>query len=155
MSACCDVAIDSRQNPQVLTVFICRSKTDQSESGTRLYLERTGNILCPVSAMLVYLAICPPTPGPLFIFQDGSHLSRDRLVTHMRDTLSQLGVDVTKFSGHGFRIGAASSAAKAGFSDSFIQKLGRWKSDAFTTYIRTPVEDLAAASAVLSRANFN
>ena len=119
MLSVADVAIDSRQNPQVLTVFICRSKTDQSESGTRLYLERTGNILCPVSAMLVYLAICPPTPGPLFIFQDGSHLSRDRLVTHMRDTLSQLGVDVTKLSGHSFRIGATSSAVKVGFSDSF------------------------------------
>ena len=71
----------------------------------------------------------------------------------MRDTLSQLGADVTKFSGHSFHIGAASMAATAGFSDSFIQKLGGWKSNAFTTYIRTPVEDLAAASAVLSCAN--
>ena len=54
-------------------------------------------ILCPVSAVLAYLAVCPLIPGPLFIFQDGIHLSRDRLVTHMQDTLSQLGVDVTKF----------------------------------------------------------
>ena len=148
-----DVAIDSRQNPQVLTILIRRSKTDQLGLGTRLYLGRTGNILCPVSAVLAYLAIRPSTPGPLFIFQDGTPLGRDRLVSQLRDTLSQLGVDVTKFSGHSFRIGAASTAAKAGFSDSFIQKLGRWKSDAFTTYIRTPVEDLAAASAVLSRAD--
>ena len=71
----------------------------------------------------------------------------------MRHSLSQLGADVSKFSGHSFRIGAASTAARAGLSDSFIQKLGRWKSDAFTTYIRTLAEDLAAASAVLSQAN--
>ena len=148
-----DVAVDSRQNPQVLSVLIRRSKTDQSGSGSHLYLGRTGNILCPVSAVLAYLAIRPPTPGPLFIFQDGTPLSRDRLVVHMRHSLSQLGADVSKFSGHSFRIGAASTAARAGLSDSFIQKLGRWKSDAFTTYIRTPAEDLAAASAVLSQAN--
>ena len=45
------------------------------------------------------------------------------------------------------------NAAKAGFDDSFIQTLGRWKSNAFTAYIRTSVEDVAAASAILSHAN--
>lgn len=148
-----DVAIDSRQNPQILTILIRRSKTDQSGAGTHLYLGRTGNILCPVSAVLAYLAIRPPTPGPLFLFQDGTPLSRNRLVTHMRDALCQLGIDATNFSGHSFRIGAATAAAKAGFDDSFIQTLGRWKSNAFTAYIRTSVEDVAAASAILSHAN--
>ena len=146
-----DVAVDSRQDPQVLTVLLQRSKSDQFGAGTHLYLGRTGNTLCPVSALLAYLAIRPSTPGPLFVFQDGTPLSRRQLVLHLRDALSQIGIDVTNFSGHSFRIGAASTAAKAGLSDSFIQKLGRWKSDAFTAYIRTPANDLAAASAVLSQ----
>ena len=134
-----DVAIDSRQNPQVLTVLIRQSNTNQSGAGTHLYLGWTGSILCPVSAVLAHLAIRPPTPGPLFVFQDGTPLSRDRLISQTRDTLSQLGLDAAKFSGHSFQIGAASTAAKAGFSDSFIQTLGRWKSSAFTAYnIRTP-----------------
>ena len=37
-----DVAMDSGQNPQILTVLIHRSKTDQSGTGSRLYLGRTG-----------------------------------------------------------------------------------------------------------------
>ena len=75
------------------------------------------------------------------------------LVSHLRGALSHLGIDGTHFSGHSFRIGAASTAAHAGFSDSFIQVLGRWKSAAFTTYIRTPVDDLVAASALLANGN--
>ena len=59
-------------------------------------------------------------------------------------------MDATNYSGHSFRIGAATTAARAGFTDSFIQTLERWKSQAFTTYLRTPVEDLVAASARLA-----
>ena len=148
-----DIAVDSRQNPQVLTILLRRSKTDQFGQGTQLYLGRTNSTLCPVSAVLAYLAIRPSVPGPLFVFKDGTPLSRSHLVSHLRGALSQLGIDGTNFSGHSFRIGAASTAAHAGFSDSFIQVLGRWKSAAFTTYIRTPVDDLVAASALLANGN--
>ena len=145
-----DVSIDSRDNPQVLTVRLRKSKTDPYGSGTYIHMGRTGTQLCPVSAVLAYLAIRPPTEGPLFIFNNGTPLSRNQLVRHLREALSQIGVDVNKYSGHSFRIGAATTAAAAGLSDSFIQTLGRWKSSAFTAYIRTPVEDLAAASAMIA-----
>ena len=78
-----DVAIDSRDNPRVLIVFIRTSKTDQFSKGTHLYLGRTEGSLCPVSSMLAYLALRPPTPGPLFIFQDGTPLSRGQLTAHL------------------------------------------------------------------------
>ena len=68
----------------------------------------------------------------------------------MRAALSQAGVDTAGYSGHSFRIGAASTAARAGFNDSFIQTLGRWKSAAFSTYMRTPVEDLVAVASRLA-----
>ena len=145
-----DVAVDSRTNPQVLSIFLRRSKTDPFGTGTYLYMGRTGTSLCPVSALLAYLAVRPSNPGPLFVFYDGTPLSRARLVTELREVLSQIGLEVANYSGHSFRIGAATTAARAGLSDSFIQALGRWKSLAFTTYIRTPVEDLVAASAVLA-----
>ena len=145
-----DVSVDSRQNPQTLTVFLRRSKTDQFGTGTCIYLGKTGNNLCPVAAVLGYLSIRPPTQGPLFVFDDGTPLSRPLLVLHLREALSQLGINIANYSGHSFRIGAASTAAAVGFSDSFIQQLGRWKSSAFTTYIRTPVETMASASAALA-----
>ena len=37
---------------------------------------------------------------------------------------TQLGINTANYSGHSFRIGVASTAAKAGLSDSLIQKLG-------------------------------
>lgn len=146
-----DVSVDSRANPQVLIVWLRHSKADPFGAGMHLYLGRTGDILCPVTAMLGYLAIRPATAGPLFVFHDNTFLSRARLVTHMRETLSQAGIQTAHFSGHSFRIGAASAAARAGCNDSLIQTLGRWKSDAFTAYIRTPPDDLAAVSKRLAR----
>ena len=146
-----DVSIDSRQNPQVLTVFLRRSKTDQFGAGGHIYLGWTGTPLCPVAAVLTYLSIRPSTPGPLFIFHDSTPLSRTQLISHLQHALSQVGANPTNFLEHSFQIGAASTTAAAGFSDSFIQKLGRWQSTAFTAYIRTPIDNLAPASGVLSR----
>ena len=133
-----DISIDSRVNPQVLIVRLRHSKTDPFGAGVNLYLGRIGNTLCPVAAV----------PGPLFHFQDGTPLSRTHLVTHIRDALSCTGIDASQFSGHSFRIGAVSTAAQAGLNDSLI---GRWKSSAFTAYIRTPVKDLIAVASRLVR----
>ena len=146
-----DVRVDSRDNPQVVVVFLKTSKTDPFGTGAHLYLGRTGAVLCPVVAVLGYLAIRPKHPGPLFVFEDGTPLSRAHLVTHLHRALSQAGIETANISGHSFRIGAASTAARAGFSDSLIQTLGRWKSSAFTAYIRTPAEDLIAVAPQLAR----
>lgn len=64
--------------------------------------------LCPV-AVLGYLAIRSSRPGPLILFQNGTHLSRVHLVTHVREALAQRGVDTANFSSHSFRVGAATT----------------------------------------------
>ena len=68
------------------------------------------------------------------------------------DQFSQ-GVECTSYSGHSFRIGAATTAAMAGVADSVIQAHGRWSSTAFLGYIRTPREQLAGVARVLARTN--
>lgn len=146
-----DVSIDSRDNPQVLTILLRKSKTDQFGQGSQIHLGRTGDVLCPVSATLAYLAVRPNNPGPLFVFENGSPLSRCQLVNNLRTALREAGVDATHFAGHSFRIGAATSAARAGINDSTIKTLGRWKSEAFHSYIRQRSDELASASALLSR----
>ena len=114
--------------------------------GITVYLGRTGDVLCPVSVLLAYLAIRPPTPGPLFLLKSGDPLSRTILVAAVRQALVLKKVDVSLFNGHSFRIGAATVASQAGLSDSTIMQLGRWKSSAFIRYIRPPVRSIAALS---------
>ena len=146
-----DIAVDSHQNPRLLTLHLKHSKTDPFGVGCRVYLGRTDTTPCPVAAMLSYLSIRSTAPGPLFIFQDGTPLTRPSLVKHLRQALSSAGIDSSKYAGHSFRIGAATAAAQAGYSDSFIQTLGRWKSSAFTTYIRTAKDKLATVAPALVR----
>ena len=97
----------------------------------------TNQSMSPVTALLGYLAICPKRLGPLFIFQDGSTLSSKRLVSSLRQVLSDVGVSTAQYSRQSFRIGAATTATKLGVPDSLIKKMGRWKSSVFMHYIRT------------------
>ncbi len=145
-----DILIDNRKNPSLMAITIKGSKTDQSRDGVTLYVGRSGDDLCPISALLPYLVIRGQDCGPLFKCEDGTPLTRQRLVTLLRHTLSQAGFDCTRYSGHSFRIGAATTAAAKGMSDSMIQTLGRWSSDSFRRYIRIPPQELARVSLVLS-----
>ncbi len=146
-----DVAIHSVNDPRLLRVHLKQSKTDQLREGIDIFVARTDNDLSPVAAMLAYLAIRGAAPGPLFKFADGSVLSRGHFVLHIRDALKRLGLDSSVYSGHSFRIGAATTAAERGIPDSTIQALGRWKSASFLRYIRTHRQGLAPHTLTLAR----
>ena len=63
-----NIAVDSQQNPSLLkTRFKC-SKTDQLQNRLiYVYIEKTGDDICPVAAVLSFLAIQGQEPGPLFV----------------------------------------------------------------------------------------
>ena len=102
-----------------------------------------------MSAILAYVAARPRGSGPLFLFKDGSFLTRDKLVAAVRLALQHAGMNASQYSGHSFRIGAATTAAQVGIEDSVVKMLGRWESSAYQRYIRTPRDTLAAFSARL------
>ena len=141
-----DVSVDNHANPQVVHLRLRQSKTDVFGVGVVIHLGRTNDLLCPVSSLLAYLAIRTARPGPLLLLANGNPLSREVLVSHIRRALAASGFDVSGFTGHSFRIGAATTAGLAGFPDSTIQMLGRWKSDAFTRYLRSPGIYIASLS---------
>ena len=144
-----DVTVDSHSHPTSVTVHLQQSKMDQFSRGLHIYLGKTGQAICPVSALLGYLVRRGQSPGPLFLFQDGSSLSRHRLLVHVNRALSLQGVNTAGVNGHSFRIGAATAAARAGLDVTVIQMLGRWQSGAYQRYIRRSGHDIAAISAQL------
>lgn len=148
-----DVAVDSHSSPSMVKVHLKNSKTDPFRHGVDIFLGRTDSPLCPVAAIMAYYAIRPPAvEAPFFIFGDRTPLTRERLVAAVRQALSQAGVDSTHYSGHSFRVGAATTAARAGMSEAMIKMLGRWESAAYERYVRTPRESLAAISRQLTGA---
>jgi len=66
----------------------------------------------------------------------GHHYHTHQLIACLHSVLFQAGFSMLGYSGHSLRIRVATTAACMGMSDSLIQTLGRWKSSAFTSYIR-------------------
>ncbi len=149
-----NVSTDSLTNPWVIRIFLKKAKTNPFGNGVHLYLGKTSAAVCPVKAVLSFLAILAPDPlGPLFVWNNGSALSQQQLVIEVRSVLREAGVDDTSFAGHSFRIGAATSAARAGIPSHTIKMLGRWESDAYMMYIQTPRETLASISSRIAPEN--
>ena len=141
-----DVRVNSPQNPSWMEVHIKRSKCDQFAEGVKLVIGTTGSDLCPVAAMLGFLVQRGNAPGALFLFKDGSPLTRARFVSALRSALAESGFDPSLYAGHSFRVGAATTAALRGLQDSLIKTLGRWNSSAYMVYIRTPQSTLASVA---------
>ena len=114
---------------------------------------RTGDALCPVSALAQYISMRGCQPGAFFLDTSRKVLTKQRFVERIRELLTTIGLPQHNFAGHIFRIGAATTAAAAGIEDSTIQTLGRWHSAAFLQYIRTPQLFHRPWLELLSRAN--
>ena len=99
--------------------------------------------------MLNYLVVRGPVGGPLFQFKDGHPLTWQRFVGAVREALGKAGINQDKYSGHSFRIGAATTAASKGLEDSMIKTLGRWRSLAYLQYVQLPRDQLANYSRIL------
>ena len=145
-----DVAIDCKEDPRILQIYIKQSKTDPFRKGVKLSLGRTDCAVCPVSAILAYLGIRGAQPGPLFLTGQGKPLTRDQFSSALTTILADIGLPVQDFNTHSFRIGAATSAKQANISDTNIQMLGRWRSDTYKRYIHMAPSDLAKFAKTLA-----
>jgi len=114
-----DVKVHNRTNPQYLEVRIKASKTNPFRQGVLVYLGVTHSSLCPVAAILHYVVICGPSPGPFFVFSDGTYLTRDWFVAAVRKALDLVSIDSSSYAGHSFRIDVATIVAKHGIHPRF------------------------------------
>ena len=144
-----DVQADTLVDPTCFRIHIKCSKTDPFRVGCDVYIGRGNDLVCPVVALANFLAVRGPSSGPLFCYTDGRPLTRQLLSSTVQSIVRLAGLP-GNYSGHSFRIGAATTAASRGVPDHLIKTLGRWSSDAYQRYIRTSADSLIQVSGQLA-----
>lgn len=71
-----DVSVDNRERPSYLKVIIKHTKTGPFRKWVDIVIGRAEGPLCPVAAILAYMALRGAGPGPLFGFKDGRPLTQ-------------------------------------------------------------------------------
>jgi hypothetical protein len=119
----------------LMSITIPRSKASLFPEVVNIR-NQSPSCMCPINVTKMFLSRRGDTEGPLFAHPDGTPFTYTYIKRILTTILSFLGLDLSRYKGHSFRIGAATEAANAGFSDAQIRLMGRWKSDAFKRYIR-------------------
>lgn len=135
-----DVSIvnSGSQAPSV-NMVLRHFKTNVDHHPVSLHLvskNNTSSMYCPVQAIQQYLNVFPHKEGPLFQTANGLPVTYAFVTQRLNQAITFVGLDPTLYKGHSFRIGAATEAAKMGYSENIIQRLGRWNSNAVQRYIR-------------------
>ena len=147
--------ISVQEDHAILTLK--QSKTDPFRRGVQIKLFCVGSSICPKCQLHEYLALRTavfPTSlqtDSCFVNDYGEPLSRAEFIHHLKVILSACGYNATAYSGHSFRSGAATSAASANIQDHLIKVMGRWSSDSYCRYIKTPASTLHSAQLALSK----
>lgn len=100
--------------------------------------------ICSVRALVKYLRLSPSHNAPLFCHLSGAPVSTASFNQTLKVCLVHVGLDPTRYTAHSFRIGGATYAHSLQFSSVDIQRLGRWRSNAYLKYIRPDPLSLAS-----------
>ena len=121
-----------------------QSKTDQLGKGSKIVIGQSKQAICPVKITHRFLQYRQQAnhSDVLFRLKDGSLLTRQRLQSVLRESLTMLNLPAKHFGTHSLRIGSATAAAQAGVPVKIIKALGRWSSDCYRRYIRAPHKSL-------------
>lgn len=131
-----DLCITER--PQSLVISIRFSKTNQAGPPTSLRIPASADAsLCPFLALKHYMTLRPTGSIYLFVHQNGLPLTRGQFGSVLAKAICHLGLQTQVYTSHSFRIGRASDLSSRGVSTEAIMKLGRWRSLAVKSYIRT------------------
>jgi hypothetical protein len=107
-----------------------------SSTPTTLQIHTTGSPDCPVQALKTYPNHRNPHPGPLFVHANHP-VQRNSFMATFRACLKYLNISTTNYNVHSFRIGRTTDMADQNVPNDTIQRIGRWKSNAYRKYIRS------------------
>ena len=113
------------------------SKTDQLGKGSKIVIGQSKQAICPVKITRRFLQYQQQAnhSDALFRLKNGSLLTRQRLQSVLRESLTMLNLPAKHFGTHSLRIGSATAAAQAGVPVKIIKALGRWSSDCYRRYL--------------------
>jgi hypothetical protein len=142
-----------------IKIFLKQSKTDRFHKGTTITLHMNQTKICPVKALCMYMKIRnfrnALPKDPFFVTNCHLPVTRTYFIEYLKNILERIGYDSSKYNGHSFRIGAATSAASARMEDHLIKTLGRWSSDCYRRYIRTSEDVVKNAQCSLATGTGN
>ena len=147
-----DLSLSSFPFPNLVRLLIKVSKSDPFRDTCTVVVGRNDSTLCPVEALLKYLhfrgdrSSGAPFHVPRWV---SSHQGFIELENSLFASFMWSKINVGDYTGHSFRTGAATTAARVGLPEHLIKTLGRWSSDAYKFYIRTSELDIAAVSSKL------
>ena len=78
----------------------------QLRKGVDIYIGKTRDDICPVAAVLSFLAIRGQKPGPLFVCCDSTPCTKGHFILKLRSALQAAGLVGPNFAGHSFCIRA-------------------------------------------------
>lgn len=149
-------SVDLTWAPGRISLLLRRSKTDVQRKGVTVVIGENSSPVCAVKSLQHYLSMRRASlpsliaaTSPLFVTPVGLPVSKAGFSNRLSALSARVGVEglVTP---HSLRIGAATAAWRAGYSDSQIMALGRWKSRAFLAYIRVDADTMAAMNSKLA-----
>lgn len=133
----------------IMRYVVSRSKTNVH--GFQLHVGCSERPICALCVVHSFISIFPYHPSSwLFPTSTGSPLTYQMYNILLKQAAARAGLDPATISSHSLRAGAATQAAQAGFQGHEVQRLGRWRSQAFTTYMRPIPERDALLSARLT-----
>ena len=134
-----DVKIHEDEN--LLSLFFVKSKADQFAQGVTSYIPMTGDLTDP-AVFIDVISGKEQTPDSLVC-----PWKEQTLLSRLRARLGMIGIEnVSEYSWHSFRRGAAYLASKSGVADCVIKKHGLWASHASLRYVA--VDAIRAGSEV-------
>jgi integrase len=124
-------------------VFIQKRKIDIYRDGDTIVIARTGNKLCPVQNLEMYLEwSCNPSDSDVYLFRnltkskdhfifrkDNKPLSYTKMRELFIEAISSFVPHIKSFGLHSLRAGGATAACNFGISDILPKRHGRWKSE--------------------------
>jgi hypothetical protein len=133
-----DVQVFSEE--RMFSLTLRQSKTDRLGKGVVIYIGCSHHVVCAYCLMLTFLERKSDVveTSPLFADAYIPVLRKSMFVNATRLVLSSLGLDPSKYSGHSFRAGSATSGADSGFNPWELKMLGRWSSECYNIYLRNP-----------------